>query len=105
MRLREVRVNATRDESVYAGLHAVYRKAWSEFCVQVTVWQSLLAEDPDADSIEIAKKRVERAQKVYQEKRNALADYLLSSSPRVDDLWPAGRYRMESMQAGHFSER
>jgi len=70
-------------DAQFAALRRPYEDAFRRFALQVRRLQSLArAPVPDREAMEQAKRCVEEAQSVYRERRDALAQFVLSREPQ-----------------------
>lgn len=77
----------TQEKADFQTLDAAYRQAWTRLLLQVDYWQSL---NPDAnvDSVAVRKawQDVERAEAMYRQSRNRLAECLLPRALEAKEL-------------------
>lgn len=77
----------TQERAEVQHLDASYREAWAHLLLRVNCWQSLEG-DPNTDGTAVQKARdaAERAEALYRQSRNALAEYLLPSAMLAKQL-------------------
>ena len=78
-------------ETEFRRLQTAYRNAWHHLVIAVDLWQSQQLKSLAAQETEFL---VERANRLYQESRNELADYMLSKMSK--DYSKSARFRLRA---------